>query len=209
MKRSILLLLCILTALAAGLAAPALATTVLLHPGYAQVTNVETCELYLFPDPDTPEWVPGGWIYENDAPYINGSIDSGVYRFDIIPGRPVTVGQQDAFFSSPPAMTARYMGITFDWETDWPDTMAADYLRLEIWGRRYDDYTFQYSHDLLGVIPYGSGTRTGYADFWFGQAYNAYDLHLTVGPIVPEPSGLLALACGFSGFAGLALRRRK
>ena len=205
MKRMILPLfgLSLLTLVISGAAS---ATTVNLQNGwYAQVTNVENYEQYMFPD----GWYPHGWGLGYEASHIGVDLQNpGVYRFNMTNGQ-VTVGRQDACLNFMPAMTARYWGVRFNWETYCTSGIAANYLHLEIWGHRWEDGTGAYSHDLLGVIPYGTGPMSGYADFWFGQAYNAYDLHLTVGPIVPEPSGLLLLACGISGFVGFALRRRR
>ncbi|MDO8588079.1 MAG: PEP-CTERM sorting domain-containing protein [Armatimonadota bacterium] len=209
MKNLIALLVVMSRLLAA--AVPAIATTVDLNDGwYAQVRNVLIYDELAYDDRGhLGAWTTGGWTDKADASQIHIDMQTpGVYRFNMSSGS-VTVGQQDArLFNQYLPITARYGGIQFDWESDWPESPAANYLRLEVWGHRWDEASNVYSYDLLYYTPYGSDTVAGSMIARFGQAYNGYDLHLTVGPI-PEPSSILALAGGIAGLGCLRLRRRR
>jgi len=187
------------------LAAASSAETILFNNGwYAQLTNVESLQGIMQPY----VWNPNGWAGSTDSSLITIQIGQGIpTRFSLSAGSAV-VGQENAYVSGYPALSNWFHGIRFNWESYWTGFAAANHLRLEVWGERWDDYDGSYSYDMLGTIQSGQGTRSGYSSFEFGRGYNRIEVHLNLTE-VPEPSSLPALAAGVGGLGCAARRRRR
>ena len=102
------------------------------------------------------------------------------------------VATEDAFDPfGPPEWTIWHTFRDVQWQTDWKRP----------WDRLPPG-------ESLGGFGYTAANEPSVLSYYIGGEINGYAGEVTM-VLIPEPSSLLALAGGFLGLGGLALRRRR